>query len=119
MLIDQLPALTNPVDSDELPIERGTTAYKITRKNLNKDNILYFTNVAVTEMVTSGQLMRIPASGTDSLITTDTVVLDCLFSNPANIESDVTWQSYNGYVIFTGRSQSSMTANVTLGKKGN
>lgn len=119
MLIDQLPALTDPVDSDEIPIERGTTSYKVTKANLLKGNILYFTDQAVSAMSSSGQLMRIPASGTNSLITINTVVLECTFAKPANIISDITWASYNGYITFTGTSSAATTANVTLGTKGN
>ena len=83
------------------------------------NKILYFNNQAVSASATTGQIMRIPASGTNSAITTDTVVLECVFSNPSSITSDVSWQSYSGYITFTGTSRAATTANVTLGTKGN
>ena len=80
--------------------------------------IMYFTSQTVST-ATNAQIMRIPASGTNDKITTDTVVLDCVFASPANVTSDVTWQSYSGYVSFTGTCKSATTANVILGTKGN
>lgn len=75
---------------------------------------------AQTVSVASGaQIMRIPASGTSEAITTDTVVLNCTFANPANIASNVTWTSYAGYITFSGTCTTATTANVTLGQKGN
>ena len=82
------------------------------------EQILYFTNQTVS-VGTSAQIMRIPSSGTNSTITTDTVVLSCVFTAPANINSNVSWQSYAGYVTFTGTCTSATTAAVILGKKGN
>ena len=81
--------------------------------------VLFFTGQAVAASATTGQIMRIPASGTNSAITTDTVVLECTFAISANITSDVTWESYSGYITFTGTTSAATTANVTLGTKGN
>lgn len=36
MIIDGLPTLATPVSTDEMPIERGTTAYKVTLDILSK-----------------------------------------------------------------------------------
>ena len=80
--------------------------------------ILYFTSQTVS-VASNAQIMRIPASGTNSNITTSTVVLECTFAAPANITSDVSWQSYAGYITFTGTCTTATTANVTLGTKGN
>lgn len=80
--------------------------------------ILYFTSQTVTTG-TNAQIMRIPSSGTNSAITTNTVVLECSFAAPANITSDVTWTSYAGYITFTGTCTAGTTAHVTLGTKGN
>lgn len=85
------------------------------RKALN--TVLYYTGQAVS--ATTGQIMRIPASGTSAAITTDTVVLDCTFAAPKNITSDVTWTSYAGYITFTGTCTAATTANVVLGNKSN
>lgn len=92
---------TNPVTSD------GVKTYVDGR-------ILYFYQQTVSA-ATSAEIMRI----TDSRITTDTVVLECSFANPASVLSAVSWRSYNGYITFSGTCASATTANVTLGLKGN
>lgn len=83
-----------------------------------ENKVLYYYQQAVS-VASSAQIMRIPASGTDSKISTDTVVLECTFANPNNIESDITWTSYDGYIAFTGTCAQATSANVTLGTKGN
>ena len=80
--------------------------------------VMYFTNQTVS-VASSAQIMRIPSSGTNSNITTNTVVLECSFANPAAITSNVAWTSYAGYITFSGTCTSATTANVTLGTKGN
>ena len=84
-----------------------------------RKNILYYTNQTVS-VATSAQIMRIPASGTDSDITADTVVLECTFDNPSYITSNVSWTSYDdGYITFSGTCTAVTRANVVLGRKGN
>lgn len=80
--------------------------------------VMYFTNQTVS-VASSAQIMRIPSSGTNDNITTNTVVLECTFADPANIVSDVSWTSHAGYITFSGTCTSATTANVTLGTKGN
>ena len=82
----------------------------------------YYTSYHTSQTVSvasSAQIMRIPSSGTDDKITTDTVVLSCVFANPQRIASNVTWQSYAGYVTFTGTCTTATTADVILGTKVN
>ena len=81
-------------------------------------SILYYRDQPVS-VASSAQIMRIPASGTNDEITTDTVVLNCVFSDPLNITSKVSWTSYDGYIIFSGSCEAAMTAEVSLSKKGN
>lgn len=83
-----------------------------------RKNILYYTNQTVS-VATNAQIMRIPASGTSTDITTDTVVLDITFDDPSVITSDVSWTSYAGYILFTGTCTIVTSANVVLGRKGN
>ena len=85
---------------------------------LDARNNLYYTSQAVSA-ASSAQIMRIPSSGTDSAITADTIVMSCIFADQANLTSDVSWQSYDGYVIFTGTCPAATTANVILSRKGN
>lgn len=83
-----------------------------------RKNILYYTNQTVSA-ATNAQIMRIPASGTNTDITTDTVVLNVTFNNPSYITSNISWTSYAGYVTFTGTCTAVTSANVILGRKGN
>lgn len=99
----------------------------VTRVNLTNElkskanfakEILYYSSQTVS-ITNDAQIIRIPTTETNDLITTDTVVLECTFENPLYITSDVTWQSYNGYIIFTGTCTSTTLANIVLGTKGN
>lgn len=81
--------------------------------------ILYYTSQTVS-VATSSQIMRIPASGTNSKITTDTIPLRIIFASPTSIRnSNVSWHSYAGYITFSGTCSTATTATVILGKKGN
>ena len=80
--------------------------------------IMYFSGQTVS-VGSNAQIMRIPSSGTDNNITTNTVVLECTFASPANVTSNIAWESFSGYVTFTGTCTTATTANVTLGTKGN
>lgn len=82
------------------------------------NEILYYTAQPVN-VATSAEIMRIPALDTDPAITEDTVVLQCDFSDPQNITTDITWVSDEGYISFTGTCTAATTADVVLGKKGN
>lgn len=86
--------------------------------NAISGEILRFSGQAVSA-ATSAQICRIPASGTNSAITTDHVLLDAVFANPACIMSNVTWNTYDGYVTLTGTATEATTVDVVLGKKGN
>ena len=93
----------------------ATTAY--VQGEISKQ-IQYFYQQTVS-VATSAQIMRIPASGTNNNINTDTVVLEITFASPSCITSGISWQSYDGYITFTGTCTAATTANVTLGQKGN
>ena len=80
--------------------------------------IQYFYQQAVSTG-TSAQIMRIPASGTNNNINTDTVVLSIEWANPSAITSGVAWESFDGYITFVGTCTAVTTANVAVGQKGN
>lgn len=109
---DVLTFDSTPTASSVNPVTSGGV------KSYVDGKILYYYQQAVS-VATSAQMMRIPASGTSSAITTDTVVLECVFANPARITSDVTWTSYDGYITFSGTCVTATTANVVVGVKGN
>ena len=126
MIIDELPSVSSAVSTDEIPVERGTLTYKSTLSVIANAvssilglgrTLLYFMSQAVS--ATTGQIMRIPASGSNSSITANTVVLECSWANPSAITTDVTWTSYAGYIVFNGTCSTATTANVVLGQKNN
>ena len=107
--------------ADISKIKVNNTTYNIKdeiARNSLATKVLYYASQGVN-VATSAQILRIPASGTDANISTDTVVLDCTFEDPDYIKSDVSWTSYTGYVTFVGSCTAVTTANVILGQKGN
>ena len=80
----------------------------------SKSSVTYFTSQTVS-VASSAEILRI----TDTSITTDTVVLGCVFDDPSYISGDVTWTSYAGYISFIGTCTVATTADVTLGTKIN
>lgn len=80
--------------------------------------IQYYTSQSVN-VSNNSQMMRIPPSWTDSRITDNTIVLAIEFADPDKIESDVSWQSHNGYIEFVGTCTGATNATVILGIKGN
>ena len=97
--------------------QRNSLGWIFDRIVRGTESTLYYTSQAVSAQTSGGQIMRIPASSTDDDITTDTVVLECTFADPSKVTSSVSWQSYAGYITFTGTTTGSTTANVTLGRK--
>lgn len=95
------------------PMPQATVTGSIGAINSSLDKkVLYFSNVTVNVSVSS-EMFRI----TDSKITANTVVLECVFMDEDAISSDVTWTSYAGYIAFNGTCTSATTANVTLGER--
>lgn len=80
----------------------------------SKSSVTYFTSQTVS-VASNAEILRI----TDTSITTDTVVLGCVFDNPSYISGDVSWTSYAGYISFIGTCTVATTADVTLGTKIN
>ena len=81
--------------------------------------ILYYSSQTVSTG-TNAVIIRIPSSGYDSKISSNTVVLDCVFNNPSAVVGNLSWTSYDdGHISISGTCTSATTANVTLGTKGN
>ena len=118
-LQDALNAKQKKLDFDDIPATGSSNPVKSGGiYDAFAKEIMYFYLQNVSS-ATSAQIMRIPANGSNSNITTDTVVLECVFADPRKITTDVTWTSYSGYITFSGTCSASTTANVTLGTKGN
>ena len=102
-------------------LEDGTRTITVTEIKpwrVMMKNVLYYYDQAVSA-ANEGTILRIPASGTDSSITTDTVVLECYFVQPLYVRGKVGWQSYAGYILFTGTSTNATRAHVVLGNIAN
>ena len=85
-------------------------------KKVINDN-LYFQNQSTS--VTSASTAEF-CNIADSRITTDTVVLNCEFTVPSAITSNVTWTTTAGYISLKGICTSSTCkVNLVLGQKGN
>ena len=87
--------------------------YSVSRMGIDGADALYFTNVPVYAM--TGDIATI----TDSDITTNHVLAEIEWANPAAIASPVTWTSNNGNLVLNGSCSSATTVNVTLIKKIN
>lgn len=97
--------------------EQLTSDVAILKTTVNRE-LLYFNSQPISP-ATSAQLLRIPQSGTDGHITENSVVLAFDVSNPVAVSSDITWTSYNGYIVFTGSARIATSANVVIGNKNN
>lgn len=86
--------------------------------NAISSEILHFSGQAVSA-ATNAQICRIPASGTNSAITANHVLLDAVFANPTCIVPNFKWDTYDGYMTLTGTATAATTVDVVLGKKGN
>lgn len=84
--------------------------------SLNKE-ILYFpTQTIASTSGSSGQLLDL----SNTNITTDHVLLEITFANPAVVTSDVSWNTDTaGHFKLNGTTTAATTANITLGMKGN
>ena len=78
--------------------------------------LLRFESVALSSGVTSGQIARVPSSGTNSALTENSFVIEATFSNPSAILSNITVTKYAGYFTLTGTTGSSAgTVDIKMG----
>lgn len=78
--------------------------------NIDVGGGLYLTNVAVS--ATTGDI----ATVSNSEITANHVVAECVFANPSAITSDVTWTTAAGSLRLNGTCSTATTANLVLVK---
>ena len=109
---DDLTFDTAPVQNSQNPVTSDGIY------NAFAKEIMFFDLQNVTS-ATNAQIMRIPANGSNSNISANTVVLSCIFADPTKVTTNVTWSSYDGYITFSGTCTAATTAKVTLGTKGN
>lgn len=66
----------------------------------------------------SGSQVRVPASGTNSAITGDHVLLYAILGTPANQTDDWTVTTYAGYLTLSGPASGATSVKLVLGKAG-
>ena len=115
MIIDQLPSLSPVLPTDEIPVERGTTAYKATVQDINGavKKCLYLTSVAIS--ATTGNIAVV----SNANITADFVLAEITWANPSAITTDVTWATASGSLTLNGTCTTATTASIVLIKKDN
>ncbi len=84
---------------------------EIVGKITNK--VLFYENVACS--ATTGNF----ATVSNSAITADHVVTECVFADPSAITTDVTWTTAAGSVTLNGTCSAATTVTITLTKKDN
>ena len=84
-----------------------------TLTNQAQNKVLYFKGVACS--ATTGNF----TSYSNSAITANHVVAECVFANPSAITTDVTWTTANGSVTLNGTCTTATTVNLVLVKKDN
>lgn len=77
------------------------------------NKVLYLTNIACS--ATTGNF----ASVSNSAITANHVLAECVFANPSAIATDVDWTTASGSLVLNGTCSSATTANIVLIKKDN
>lgn len=77
------------------------------------NKVLYLTNIACS--ATTGNF----ASVSNSAITANHVVAECVFANASAITTDVSWTTSSGSLVLNGTCSAATTANIVLIKKDN
>lgn len=101
------------------------TTDKIADGAVNMDKLAEIVSDSITDKVLS--LVDVPVYATigniieytNSAITQNHVLVECVFDNPDSIKSDVTWITSAGNLVCTGTSATVGTANIVLVKKDN
>ena len=108
---DELTFDSTPTASSTNPVTSGGI------KTYADQKILYFYQQNTSQQSSaSGEFCRV----TDSRIDGNTVVLNCTFTVPSAITSDVSWISDTGYISLKGICTSTTCkVNLVLGQKGN
>lgn len=102
------------VESGAVYTETSTLSTQIqTLSSQAANKVLYFTGVACS--ATTGDF----TSYSNSAITANHVVSECVFANPSAITTDVTWTTANGSVTLNGTCTTATTVNLVLVKKDN
>lgn len=101
--------------TSENPVQNKVITSEIqTLTNQAENKVLYLTGIACS--ATTGNFV----SYSNSAITADHVLAECVFANPLRITStDVTWTTASGSLVLNGTCSTATTVNVVLVKKDN
>ena len=116
---DQIEAAQDTADAAQSAAETAMSAAAAAQTaaetaQASADNkILYFRNLTMSP-ASNATVLRIPATGSDNRITTDSVVAEFNAQHPENIRGNLAWTSYNGYIQFTGTCSGSTLCNVVI-----
>ena len=142
MLIDQLPSLAVLQETDEFPVERGTTTYKAqlsaVKDLLGIEDIEQDVSGIHGEIETVGEdissiqesvselqtfealhvsiaaLSSLPYTVSNANIKADMRVIDCVFGTPDAIASNVTWTTLDGGLQLSGTMSGTTTVDLVL-----
>lgn len=89
------------------------TSYCVSYMGIDGSKMHQYKSVTVNAGVNQ-QIIRLPSSGTDAKITTNTVLLDIQFAAPRRVISDLTWTSYAGYMVIEGTCTSATSAELII-----
>ena len=105
---------TNPVENKVITAKVNTIESDIDSiESAAANKVLYYTAIACS--ATTGNFL----SYSNSAITANHVLSECVFANPNAITTDVTWTTANGSLVLNGTCASATTANIVLVKKDN
>lgn len=96
------------LSASDIDLQNGTSLQEEA-----ENKILYFDNVTCS--ATTGNFVSL----SNSQITSDHVLLECVFTNPVFIITDTTWTTGNGSLTLNGTCTTATTARIVLGKKNN
>lgn len=105
---------TDLVESGAVYTETSGIKTRVTTLETKATNkVLYLTGVACA--ATTGNFVNL----SNSAITANHVLAECVFANPSAITTDVTWTTANGSVKLNGTCASATTCSIVLVKKDN
>ena len=104
----------NPLQNKVVTSQIQTLTNQVSTLNTKAtDKVLYLTGIACS--ATTGNFV----SYSNSAITADHVLAECVFANPSAITTDVTWTTASGSLVLNGTCSTATTVNVVLVKKDN
>ena len=99
------------VPSVQVPLNTNCPAVSVSQAT----SVVIALGLLKTHSATTGNFV----SYSNSAITADHVIAECVFANTSAITSNVSWTTANGSLILNGTCSTATTVNVVLVKKDN